>query len=470
MHGHCIIFPQSPDQLIKVLLPSLDEVVTPMCVVFVGSQPPSQQWLRVHAKPLLIHRNKVHAALLWLKKNNPLYADIEINVSLLQALDHETVAPVNIETHAPSVAECAQGSCYDFAPPSLATPDTTDTDILQNVVVTGVDMDNASSVRMRAAAVRHLKSGKPFVEMQHGAMPSSEYGNPTLFPLLYPSLFPYGTAGFDIPCTSKLGLEAQARHFFSLNDRRFQEHFSFLFIVFNMLQRHAASIAAKIKTSSSKFSSLAKEFSSISESAIEQVLECVVAGDQVTANNDEEVSILKLMCEVSFISAKVPGSAATRTTLRNEIRALMYDIGLPSFFITINPADCYAPLVQFLAGKDIDIDNLLPDQVPSFWDQSILVAKNPFVASQFFNEFISAFISEVLGFNIQDPSKPSILGSVKGYYGCVEAQGRGTLHCHMLIWIDNSLDPQEIHSVHRNLDKIQSEKLKLYTFKTCIKS
>ena len=32
-----------------------------------------------------------------------------------------------------------------------------------------------------------------------------------------------------------------------------------------------------------------------------------------------------------------------------------------------------------------------------------------------------------------------ILGLVKAYYGCVEAQGRGTLHCHMMIWLEGGL-------------------------------
>lgn len=31
-----------------------------------------------------------------------------------------------------------------------------------------------------------------------------------------------------------------------------------------------------------------------------------------------------------------------------------------------------------------------------------------------------------------DNNKKGILGTVSGYYGCVEAQGRGSLHCHLL--------------------------------------
>ncbi|KAF8190980.1 hypothetical protein K438DRAFT_1471800, partial [Mycena galopus ATCC 62051] len=37
-----------------------------------------------------------------------------------------------------------------------------------------------------------------------------------------------------------------------------------------------------------------------------------------------------------------------------------------------------------------------------------------------------------------------ILGIVDGYYGCVEAQGRGTLHCHMLVWVKGGLNLNEI--------------------------
>ena len=155
--------------------------------------------------------------------------------------------------------------------------------------------------------------------------------------------------------------------------------------------------------------------------------------------------MLKLMCKVSLITSKVPGSSSAHTQMHNEIHAMMFHLGLPSFFLTINPADCYSLLVQFLAGKDIDIDALLPDQVSNYWDQATLIAKNPFIVARFFDDYIKTFVSSILGFDKnQKPLDPGILGIVKGYYGCVEAQGRGTLHCHMLIWIEGSLDPQEI--------------------------
>jgi hypothetical protein len=73
---------------------------------------------------------------------------------------------------------------------------------------------------------------------------------------------------------------------------------------------------------------------------------------------------------------------------------------------------------------------------PNYWHQSVLVAKNPVVAARFLNLYMKAFISALLGY---DPDQKNleggILGVVKAYYGCVEAQGRGTLH-----WVEGEKD------------------------------
>ncbi|KAJ7233267.1 hypothetical protein B0H12DRAFT_1001846, partial [Mycena haematopus] len=58
---------------------------------------------------------------------------------------------------------------------------------------------------------------------------------------------------------------------------------------------------------------------------------------------------------------------------------------------------------------------------------------------------IKAFLSAILGYDPKNIDlEGGILGVVKAYYGCVEAQGRGTLHCHMLIWLEGGLNPNQI--------------------------
>ena len=161
---------------------------------------------------------------------------------------------------------------------------------------------------------------------------------------------------------------------------------------------------------------------------------------------------MNLMKQVNIVTSNVPGTSASRVTMRNEIRGLMIEKGMPSFFITINPADIYNPIVKFLAGAEIDLNNILPEQVPNHREQAILVAKNPFIAAKFFNIYLKAFISAVLGYDPEENNiDGGILGLVKAYYGCVEAQGRGTLHCHMMIWLEGGLNPNEIKE--RVIDK-----------------
>ncbi|KAJ4478722.1 hypothetical protein C8J55DRAFT_394325, partial [Lentinula edodes] len=58
---------------------------------------------------------------------------------------------------------------------------------------------------------------------------------------------------------------------------------------------------------------------------------------------------------------------------------------------------------------------------------------------------MKAFIRDLLRYDPSDKELTGgILGVVKGYYGCVEAQGRGTLHCHMMVWLEGSLNPNKI--------------------------
>jgi hypothetical protein len=99
----------------------------------------------------------------------------------------------------------------------------------------------------------------------------------------------------------------------------------------------------------------------------------------------------------------------------------MIDLGLSSFYVTINPADVYNPLVKFLTGANINIDNLLSEDVPKYREQSLLVAHNLAVVAKFFNIYMKTFISSVLAYNPKNKEIQSgILGVVKGYYGCVK--------------------------------------------------
>lgn len=54
MKGHIIIYPQQPERLVSMLPCSVGETITPICILFVGSHPPSREWLWEHVKPLIV--------------------------------------------------------------------------------------------------------------------------------------------------------------------------------------------------------------------------------------------------------------------------------------------------------------------------------------------------------------------------------------------------------------------------------
>lgn len=107
----------------------------------------------------------------------------------------------------------------------------------QNVVITDVD-GHASSNELHAVAVRHVKQrGGGYLQISHERNPVNEFPNPLLFPMIYPTLFLFGLDGCeDHTRSTPLLLKAHIKHLLSLSDRRFQQHPSFLFSAFNILQ------------------------------------------------------------------------------------------------------------------------------------------------------------------------------------------------------------------------------------------
>lgn len=451
MCSHVIIYPQRPQLVAKLLPPSIQDIVTPVCVIFIGSKKPSQAWLKNKAQPLVARADRVRRALIWLKAHNPLYHDIVINEGVLEHIPIDGLLPFHVEHVLPDEAQDVLQSRYDSHAAIHDTfasfQDVNESIPFENVVITDVE-GHASSNELRAAAVRHVKDkGKDYIKVAHGEQPVNEFGNPALFPMIYPCLFPYGVGGCeDSNRSQNVSLKAHVKHLFSLADRRFQEHPSFMFTTFNIMQRRAVLLHTSLKVKRGSFASVADMFAAVCLDAIHRVLERVANGDYVTANDRDEKKVLELMKQVNVVSAAVPGSSAAREVMRNEMRGLMMHLGLPSFFVTINPADIHNPLVKFLAGSDINLDNLPASDVPQYREQAFLVAKNPTIAAKFFHLYMKAFYKTLLGF---DPEQKNLtggaLGTVKGYYGCVEAQGRGTLHCHMLIWLEGGLNPNEIH-------------------------
>ena len=250
--------------------PSIADVCTPICVIFVGSQKPSKQWLRTHAKPLTVRREYVRRALQWLQAHNPLY-----DYATLQTFPENDVLPYHIEHLEPKNSDDYEALTSQYEGPQAEVECCEPKQVLfENVVVMDVD-GNASSNHLRAAAMRYIKEkGGSYVQIPHDSKPVNEFFNPELFPMIYPTLYPYSIGGFeDSRRQVWVSLKRHVKHLFNLNDKRFQEHHSFMFTVFNILQRCAILLHTSLKVKAQNFASVAATLNAISEQSAMCVIE-----------------------------------------------------------------------------------------------------------------------------------------------------------------------------------------------------
>ena len=131
------------------------------------------------------------------------------------------------------------------------------------------------------------------------------------------------------------------------------------------------------------------------------------------------------------------GSAQSRSALRNQIHGLIFNQGLPSIFLTINPADINSRVALYFAGIDLDLDAIIPNNLPSTYQRAEIIASHPVATAKFFHRLITTVLETMI-------AGEAVLGQVKAYFGTVENQGRGSLHLHMLIWLDHKYTPAQL--------------------------
>lgn len=167
----------------------------------------------------------------------------------------------------------------------------------------------------------------------HSSKPVTEYFNPNLLLGLYPTSFSYGRGTPEEQSRPvKVNLREHIRYLLSYNDRRSQKSHSFLFVVFNLLQRRQACFQARLIATRFSFEKSARDIQSLSTKDIELALKL----NSTNAHHSESNrSLNKLLQHIKPIGGRVMGSAYSRTALRTRLHDLVYNQGLPSIFLTL---------------------------------------------------------------------------------------------------------------------------------------
>ena len=269
--------------------------------------------------------------------------------------------------------------------------------------------------------------------------PANDFFNPELLLGLYPTLFPYGCGMPEDPSRpTKVSLNQHVRYLLAYDDRRFEKHHSFMFVLFNMIQRRQACLNASLIASRPYFRDIAPNLQTITSKEIETALMTTIKNPLASFSNTRVNTLLQ---QIKTVGGHVMGSAHSRAALRTQIHALVFNQGLPSIFMTINPADIHSRIALYFAGVDLDLDKILPDTIPSTYERAQIVAAHSVSTARFFHLLISKILTCMV--------EKGVLGPTKAHFGTVESQGRGSLHLHILIWLDHDLTPIQLkESIH----------------------
>jgi hypothetical protein len=274
--------------------------------------------------------------------------------------------------------------------------------------------------------------------------PCNEY-DPHHLMNAFPTLFPYGIGSFaDTRRKRSISWEKHISWMLRQSHHRFATHEIFMFVVFNILQKRKICLGAKLITSQAKLPRVATLLQNLDYAALHEKLSYerqATSGIQTFSD-----SILQQLMEATSIAnGLVRGSKEYVRDRRNEIRGLFSRFGGPKFFVTINPDDVRHPLILALRNQSSTADEVLHIPVTENFAKyhrmrCQIIAENPVLQAQFFDIIFRSVIDVVFGF-AREP-KLGIFGHVQAYYAIIEAQGKGTLHAHGLIWLTDGTPAQ----------------------------
>ncbi|KIP01673.1 hypothetical protein PHLGIDRAFT_52461, partial [Phlebiopsis gigantea 11061_1 CR5-6] len=194
MKGNAICHSLPTPKIYNVLPPPREDLDEVLAIIFIGPTPPTEADYK--RTPLLIRKNKVLAALNWLRLNHADYKDIVISNENL-ATYSETVPVVLVDYHPSKYTKDPESTAVNDSEEFGGTASGECPFVCHVLTIedTSKYLDNKNYKELKAAAAKHFSTGGRALAIGHDPEPESLYSNPQLYPKMYPWLFPYGLGG-----------------------------------------------------------------------------------------------------------------------------------------------------------------------------------------------------------------------------------------------------------------------------------
>lgn len=445
--------------LAKVLPRTPADVNDLISVAFLGPGPLHPDKLTEVFK---VRKSKIISFLTFLRTNNPLYKDIDISEEHLSQYPEEEALPglvesviVNIDPHNRALFDVETAGFHDH--PSVIASEAPESaprlrPFLETFGVSDPESSLVSGHESLASALHNLMASNhelPDILMSRGSNPMSDYSNPDFFPGMFPTLFPFGTAGFEQANGTHISFRSQAEYFLDLAEPKFRRHRYFMFVALSIVQKRAAHLNTSFSVRKPIFDTLSTQLNALTPELLQSVSDHVRAQRPSADLSPQQKNALDVLKQVNTVAAKIPGSQASKLRDRSSMFAYSAPWGTAHLYLTMNSNPAHSPLFQVFCGdRLVDLSRQNPTMA-SAAQRALRLVEDPVAAADFFQFSMQMFFKHLLGFDLEKrQSTPAggILGKVQAYYGCVECTERGCLHGHFLIWLVGGLNPSEVHS------------------------
>ncbi|KAE8220552.1 hypothetical protein CF319_g5935 [Tilletia indica] len=460
MKGHACSFPLNTVSTAKKLPWAVDDDASLISCIVIGPRKPRMQDLRNVFK---VRREKVRSLLEYLKTHCRGYPEFELDKEALASLPEDDVPELlmrsviyqaNQDVASLFAKETAGLDVHPAMLDQLEGDDDTPRTFLEHhglLDINGVSVP--AHHRVASALANATGTERPDLVIRHGSAFVEDYNNPDLFPGMYPTLFPWGTGGFEIKRRTPLSFKHQAKYFLDLSEPAFRRHWSFIFVVANIKQRRAIHLGSRLMCQSRDYHRFANILRTVDPALVRRVSEHVSRGGSLGTLAGDELLIFSVLKKCELVSANVPGSKAVMNRARADIKAYVGRYGIFQLFLTLNPGPTHSPVFQiFFGDRSITLDARAP-KLPSSKERSVRVADDPVAASDYFHFHISAIFQYLLGWNIREhrsSTEGGLFGRLAAYYLVKEHSMRGQLHCHCLIWLEGGLNPAVLRTRMRS--------------------
>ena len=182
--------------------------------------------------------------------------------------------------------------------------------------------------------------------------------NPDVFPGAFPTLFPFGVGGPAEPRRQPIALPNYAMHLMRLADRRFSCHAPFAFTLFNLVQRQRVKRSASQSLLAGRFVDFHKDLSKLSDKALTACIDDLRVAEKKgkyatwhhCKDKETRQALQNIFKQINTVAGRLPLTDMSKSSARHEIFGMDIKLGLPDFFITVNPEDRHAPLSVSFCG------------------------------------------------------------------------------------------------------------------------